>query len=485
MKKKIGLTVLALFIIVLAGVCGYGYHYYTKYVNIATIYPGVKIAGIDVSGMTKEEAQKTVDDYVNTVSEQKVTLQVGKKEKSFLLSDMGLYCTKEDPAKEAWELGRNDGIFKRVVEIRRLEKEGQDLPLSFGVDADKSQKVFKKTAKKFLAKKKDAVIKREDGKFKITPEVNGIDIDFAENADKLIEYIQKEDWDQKEVVFPVDYKTDKAKHTKKELSVIKDVMGTFTTSYYDSPYGRCLNVENGASLINGTLLYPGEEFSVYEAVAPFNSDNGYHLAGSYENGKTVQTYGGGICQVSTTLYNAVLRAELEVTERQPHSMTVHYVKLSEDAAISGTEKDLKFKNNLDYPIYIEGKAGDASITFTIYGKEYRDENRSIEFISETTSVRPPGEKIIKDKTMEEGKKKVEENGRTGYSARLWKVIRVDGEEVDRVQINSSSYQSVKKVVRVGTKKKEDKKEAEEKKKEQADKQKQAQEKQTEKTEQKE
>ena len=84
MKKKIGLTVLALFIIVLAGVCGYGYHYYTKYVNIATIYPGVKIAGIDVSGMTKEEAQKTVDDYVNTVSEQKVTLQVGKKEKSFL-----------------------------------------------------------------------------------------------------------------------------------------------------------------------------------------------------------------------------------------------------------------------------------------------------------------------------------------------------------------------------------------------------------------
>ena len=166
-------------------------------------------------------------------------------------------------------------------------------------------------------------------------------------------------------------------------------------------------------------------------------------------------------------------------------MTVHYVKLSEDAAISGTEKDLKFKNNLDYPIYIEGKAGDASITFTIYGKEYRDKNRSIEFISETTSVRPPGEKIIKDKTMEEGKKKVEENGRTGYSARLWKVIRVDGEEVDRVQINSSSYQSVKKVVRVGTKKKEDKKEAEEKKKEQADKQKQAQEKQTEKTEQKE
>lgn len=107
------------------------------------------------------------------------------------------------------------------------------------------------------------------------------------------------------------------------------------------------NVENGASLINGTLLYPGDSFSVYSKVAPFTADNGYHLAGSYSNGQTVQTYGGGICQVSTTLYNAVLRAELNVTERSNHSMTVHYVPLSADAAISGTDKDLKFTNNLD------------------------------------------------------------------------------------------------------------------------------------------
>ena len=93
------------------------------------------------------------------------------------------------------------------------------------------------------------------------------------------------------------------------------------------------------ALINGTVLYPGESFSVYSKVAPFTAANGYHLAGSYSNGQTVQTYGGGICQVSTTLYNAVLRAELNVTERLNHSMTVHYVPLSADAAISGTDKD--------------------------------------------------------------------------------------------------------------------------------------------------
>ena len=90
---------------------------------------------------------------------------------------------------------------------------------------------------------------------------------------------------------------------------------------------------------------------MYETVAPFTAENGYAMAGSYLNGEVVDSMGGGICQVSTTLYNAVLRAELEVVERSPHSMTVHYVELSEDAAIAGTYKDFKFKNSTDYPIY--------------------------------------------------------------------------------------------------------------------------------------
>ena len=170
--------------------------------------------------------------------------------------------------------------------------------------------------------------------------------------------------------------------------------------------------------------------------------------------KLTEELGGGICQVSTTLYNAVLRAELNVTERSNHSMTVHYVPLSADAAISGTDKDLKFTNNLDHPVYIQGVAGGSSITFTIYGKEYRASNRKVEYVSETVSTRGPSEKVIKDNTMEEGKRVVESNGRTGYTARLWKVVYIDGKETKRTQVNSSSYMSTPSVVRVGTKKKE-------------------------------
>ena len=124
-------------------------------------------------------------------------------------------------------------------------------------------------------------------------------------------------------------------------------------------------------------------------------------------------------------------------------MTVHYVSLSADAAISGTDKDLKFTNNLDHPVYIQGVAGGSSITFTIYGKEYRASNRKVEYVSETVSTRGPSEKVIKDNTMEEGKRVVESNGRTGYTARLWKVVYIDGKETKRTQVNSSSYMSIR------------------------------------------
>lgn len=453
MKKKIGLLLLFIIVALLAGAGAYCWNYYSRYVNIDTIYPGVTIQGMDVGGMSKQKAEQTIEDYVKQLSEKTVTLQVGKKEKSFSLSQTGLTCDSTDAVKQAEQVGRKGNLIKRVLEIRVIAGLGKDIPLEFSTDEQKTLNVVKKKGKKLQSNKKDATISRKDGKFVIQDEVNGIAVDFDASAKKLIEEIESPNWNQKEIVMKMDYEVDPAQHTKEELSVIQDTLGTFTTSYSGSTSGRCMNVENGARLINGTVLYPGDTLSVYDKVSPFTYDNGYRLAGSYENGQTVQTYGGGICQVSTTLYNAVLRAELEVTERQNHSMTVHYVELSEDAAIAGTEKDLKFKNNLENPVYIEGKTDGSNITFTIYGKEYRNKNRTIEFVSEKTSTRAPSEKTIKDNTLEEGKTVVESQGTTGYTAKLWKVIYKNGKEKKREQVNSSSYISVPKVVRVGTKKK--------------------------------
>ena len=143
---------------------------------------------------------------------------------------------------------------------------------------------------------------------------------------------------------------------------------------------------------------------MYETVAPFTAENGYAMAGSYLNGEVVDSMGGGICQVSTTLYNAVLRAELEVVERSPHSMTVHYVELSEDAAIAGTYKDIKITNNYSTPIYIEGTTAGKTLTFTIYGKETRPSNRTLAFESETLSTTPSPTQEIQDPSLPAGQR---------------------------------------------------------------------------------
>ena len=129
---------------------------------------------------------------------------------------------------------------------------------------------------------------------------------------------------------------------------------------------------------------------------PFDAENGYALAASYEMGKVVDSYGGGICQVSTTLYVAVLKAELEVTERYSHSMIVHYVDPSMDAAIAEGLKDLKFINNTDAPIYIEASADGSTLHFAIYGHETRDPNRTVRYESETTNTEDPTPSLTED-----------------------------------------------------------------------------------------
>lgn len=460
-KMKIaGILFLLLLFAATAAASGYTAWYYNTYVNIEQIYPGISIGGMDMGGKTLPEAQEIVDDYVSSIQEETVVLQVGDREASFPTSDIGLACDNPDVVLEAYDLGKNGNLYERIKTVYELTEKGKNYPLSISFDEKTARKKLIEVEKTFLAKKKNATIKRKKGKFVVTEEVNGIDMDLDKNADHILAELSEGNWDQSSFVFPLDYTEDKAEHTKKELSAIKDKLGTFTTSYAGSAAGRCTNVANGASLINNSLLYPGDSLSVHDKVTPFSKKNGYELAGSYENGTTVQTYGGGICQVSTTLYNAVLRAELEVLERSNHSMTVHYVELSEDAAISGEDKDFRFKNNLKNPIYIVGSTDSEkqTITFTIYGKEYRNKDRSIEFESEQVSTTPPKEEVINDDTMKAGEKKVEKSGHTGYTARLWKIIHVKGKKDKRVQINSSYYISTPTVVRVGTKKEQKKEE---------------------------
>ena len=447
MKKKI-IIAIAVIVILAAGGFFYMNHKVNSAVKDGKILNGVTCDGISVGGMTKAEAKKLIESHMKEIHKENITLYVDEEKTDVKIESLGAMADADKTVEEAYALGRTGTIFEQYSDAKKKEHK---LRVYRQYDKAKFKKNVKKATKKIITEPRNASVKRKNGKFVVVKEKTG----YTMNMDETFANFKKSVESGKSKA-KLDVVKQKAKYTSKDMAQIKDVLGTYTTEYGGSPYGRKVNVANGASKINGSIVYPGETLSVYKTVSPFTKENGYALAGSYENGQTVQTYGGGICQVSTTLYNAVIRAELKIVERFPHSMTVHYVPRSADAAIAGTHKDMKFKNTFDTPIYIEGKANGSTITFTVYGKK-KDPKRTVEFLSETTQVKESSESTVSDNTLAEGQKVVESYGHTGYSARLWKIVKINGKQVSKKVFNTSTYMSTPTVYRVGTKKAEDKK----------------------------
>lgn len=408
----------------------------------------VYIGAVDVGGMTEKDAKEAVETYVSGLASEKITLKASERSVDVQADQLGLSCKNaEELAKEALDYGQTGNLFERHKAAKELEKENKVFPLQLETDTDKVKALLKEQEEVLSQEPVDYGLKRENGKFTVVKGQSGIVVD-AEESVKAINAYFADGWkEQASIELPV--KEEAPKGSEKELEKVKDVLGTFHTDFSSSASGRKANVKNATSKINGTLLYPGEEFSVYDAISPMDEENGYELAGSYENGTTVQTYGGGVCQVSTTLYNAVIRAELEITERYAHSMIVNYVKPSCDAAIAGTSKNLKFKNNQDAPVYIEGYTDGGVLYFTIYGQETRDPNREVIFESETTGTTDGGVQF-KATSAAVGSISRVQSAHQGKTAQLWKIVKVNGVEQSREVFNKSTYKASPTIYEVGT-----------------------------------
>ena len=416
-----------------------------------TILKGVSIDKLDVSGMTREEALAALESYEKNLGGQSIKLGIGDNVIEAKLSDLGVTFDNEDLVDEAIGVGHAGNIVKRYKDQKDLQHSGKTFPLSWQTNEDTVRTYVENNCTKYDKKAQNASLTRENGAFNFVAGTEGLELNVDSAVRTISDYLENSWTSDNTEVLNLETQVTEPEGSAEELANIKDLLGSFTTSFSTSGSNRCKNVSSGASHINGTVLYPGEEFSAYETVSPFTEANGYAMAGSYLKGEVVDSMGGGICQVSTTLYNAVLRAELNVTERSPHSMTVHYVDLSEDAAIAGTYKDFKFVNSTEYPIYIEGyTTSDKKITFNIYGKETRDKNRTISFESQMVSETPATTILQEDAGQGIGYKAVSSKGSSGYVAELYKIVKVNGVETDRIKVNKSTYKGTNRVVTYGT-----------------------------------
>lgn len=415
------------------------------------ILAGIYAEDMTLEGKTASEARKMIEDYVGGICEKTITLvTVDGNEVQIMPSDIGLSWSNREIVDEAAKIGHAGNVVQRYKAAKDLEHENRIYELEFSVDEELIKAVLSEQCAVYNQEARDAILNREDGVFRVTPGQTGLVLDEAASLNLICDFFQK-GWNREEDLLELAVIVKEARGTEEELSRVKDVLGTFTTSFSTSGASRSANVRNGCELINGVTLYPGDEFSTYEAVAPFTSDNGYYMAGSYLNGQVVDSLGGGICQVSTTLYNAVLLSELEVTERHNHSMIVTYVDPSADAAIAESSgKDFKFVNNTETPIYIEGvTSDDKHISFTIYGMETRDSSRAVRYESEVISTTYPDTEVIYvNESLPVGSVSVQ-SAHIGYRANLWKIVTENGVEVSREQVNSSSYQVAPRTATVG------------------------------------
>lgn len=404
------------------------------------ICEGVFVENIDLGGMNRQQAEKAVSEYIDAKIERILEVQVNDKTVTTTLQKLGYTCEENDYIEQALRVGKEDNPFVNYVNIREAKKNHIVYDLIFTCQEKKIRKFIKNECNKKCAKAKNATIKMRNGTLTYTDAKEGIKIETDTTCQAIQKALREQEQKEKMVV--------KAAITIEEPSVTKDVasrckdkIGTYRTAFNSGNVSRSRNLANAARLINGTVVYPGETFSVHDTIAPLTEENGYYAAPSYSNGKVEDSIGGGVCQVSTTLYNAVLLAELEIVERSPHSMVVSYVKPSMDAAIAGDYKDFKFRNNSQTPLYIEGGTYNGTIYFNVYGEETRSKKREVSFESETLeTIQPGADKVTYDKTKPASYTKVEQEAHVGYKAILWKVVKENG-EITRTQINTSTYKA--------------------------------------------
>lgn len=412
------------------------------------IWNNIYIENVDVSGMKAKQAKKELQELVAEYKAQKIKLVAEETEAEVTLDELGFQMENVDKqVKKAVSYGKKGSVWSRYRDVKNLDEKALKLEVSYSVDSQAIEKVISEKFSKLEGAAVNATIKRENGAFVITDGKKGVKVDLEISVQNLKDHFGK-DWEFKGTeTIQLTTTVDEPNITKEQLQQVKDVLGTFSTTF-KANNNRGKNVANATSRINGMVLMPGEVMSASDSMGSRNAANGYLEAGSYLNGETVESYGGGVCQVSTTLYNAVILAELEIVERSSHSMIVDYVKPSMDAAISEGVLDLKIKNNTDAPIYIEGITNGGKLTFTVYGKEYRPATRKVSYISETLSTTDPGKKFVATNDPI-GTYKKAVSAHAGIKAKLWKVVTENGTEVSREQFNKSSYKASPATYHVG------------------------------------
>lgn len=483
-------------------------------INNNKILKNVSIMGIDVGNMTIEEAKEKINKIIETKQSEELTLKNEEFETTLNLTQIDFKFDVDSAINEAYNIGKNENIIKNNYSILFTNLFGNRIECKYEYDEESLEKKIDNISSKMpnvvvensyyiedeqliIVKGKEGLaIKKENLKNSIIEEMKNIEekynvitiptetvqpgeinlekirneiykepkdayisknpttvhphengVDFAisiEEAKKIIEE------DKNEYIIPL--KITVPKKTVEDLGeeAFPDKLGAFTTRYDPSNKNRANNVSISADKIDGTIIMPGETFSYNQTVGERTIAAGYKEAGAYSGGRVVQDVGGGICQTSSTLYNAVLLANLEIVDRTNHQFLTSYVEAGKDATVTWGGIDFKFKNSRSYPIKIEASAKNGVCEMSIYG--IREETEyEVEIQSEVLSYLPYTTKYEEDPTLEEGKEVIEQSGYEGCTSETYRILKKNGKIISKTLLSKDTYDPMTRIIRRGTK----------------------------------
>ena len=414
----------------------------------STFYQNTHINGVDVSGLTKDEAnaklsQNLIENKDNIV----VTLKNGEKEWQLKGSDFEIVGNFDSSLDEILLYGSEGNVFEKKKIENDIKNNGYNISLPYqdlygGVD-EKIEKIVNEIEKKPV-EAKIVFNPNSENMFKLSQSENGIIVDRVALDSALDEAFASGEHYVINIPF-VEVMPEQSLENALENITLRS---SFSTDYSKSSENRKSNIKKALSSFNGMIVEPDEEISFNETTGARTSANGYKDAKIIFNGSYVSGVGGGVCQASTTLYNALIRADIEILKVCHHTLPASYVPLSFDAMVSEGYADLVFKNNLDSPIYIKAYGDDKNATVEIYGQALED-GMEIKTRSELVRViAHGGDKIITDtdgkysnKVIYKGEYYRLKYPQEGYESKGYLEYYKDGVLVDKKEIRHDSYPS--------------------------------------------
>ena len=427
--------------------------------NNNKFYNGTTINGVDVSGMTIDEVSNMVaTKLISSRGDVKLTLKY--KDKTWQWTGENFEPNNEiiPAVKEVFAEGRKGNFFERRNAIKQIKNNGLEVNIPYTYVLGGIDEKLNAVAEEINSSAQDAVVHFDPSSkeiFVYEEEKIGVRVD----EEKLKSEIDNALISNPQAVIDIPVFEDLPAITVEDLKKDIALRGTFETSIASSKSGRKHNVKRALGSFNGMIVEPSQEVSFNAVTGSRTVENGYEKANIILNGVYVEGTGGGVCQASTTLYNALILSDLEILEVNPHSLPASYVPLAFDAMVSEGYSDLIFKNNTDKPIYIRTFSDDKKVVAEIYGKPFEEGLTIVTKADFVGVLNHPGDRIVKD-TEKQYADKVTYEGeylrlkypQEGYHSKAYLQYYKNGELVEEKLIRDEIYKAQEGIIIEGTEK---------------------------------